>query len=235
MCPLSKITFIIAMREPVKKIKRYKEYHRNHYGLKIQIGLIASLAIFVVVFNLNLTSAPPEAMILELPEEVFMEEVVQTKQVSTPPPPPRPPVPVEVPNDEIIEDDIVALDLEFDLDGPIDLPPPPPPANDDEEAEIFVVVEQPPVLIGGIASVQKRIKYPELARNAGIEGRVVIQFVVTSEGEVINPRVVRGIGGGCDEAALEALKYAKFEPGYQRGRPVNVSYSLPITFSLNTK
>ena len=108
-------------------------------------------------------------------------------------------------------------------------------ADDEEiEDEVFVVVENPPVLIGGIASVQKRIQYPELARNAGIEGRVVIQFVVTSTGEIANPKVVRGIGGGCDEAALEALKYAKFQPGMQRGRPVNVSYSLPIPFSLKS-
>ncbi|MBO6793387.1 MAG: energy transducer TonB [Balneolaceae bacterium] len=220
------------MREPVKKIRRLKQYHRTHYAIKFQLGLIFSLSIFLVAFKINIASEPPQALILEMPEEVFIEEVVQTKQITTPPPPPRPPVPIEVPNDEVIEDEILALDLEFDMDGPMDLPPPPPPASDGDEHEIFIVVEQPPVLIGGIASVQKRIKYPELARNAGIEGRVVLQFVVTKEGEVANPKVVRGIGGGCDEAALEALKFAKFKPGYQRGRPVNVSYSLPITFTL---
>lgn len=219
------------MREPVKRMKRLKD-HRKNYGLHFQLGLIGSLSIFLVAFNMTITSEPPVAMYLELPEEFVMEEVVQTKQITTPPAPPRPPVPVEVPNDEILQDDIVNLDLEFNLDGPINLPP--PPANNEADDEIFIVVEQPPVLKGGIASVQKRIKYPELARNAGIEGRVVIQFVVTSTGEIANPRVVRGIGGGCDEAALEALKYAEFEPGYQRGRPVNVSYSLPITFSLST-
>lgn len=222
------------MREPVRRMKRLKD-HKKNYGLRFQIGLIGSLSIFLIVFNITMTSEPPEAMVLEIQEEVFMEEVVQTKQITTPPAPPRPPVPVEVPNDEILEDEIVALDLEFDLDGPMDLPPPPPPAADVDEDEIFIVVEQPPVLIGGIASVQQRIRYPELARNAGIEGRVVVQFVVTSDGEIANPRVVRGIGGGCDEAALEALQFAKFQPGYQRGRPVNVSYSLPITFTLNTK
>ncbi len=222
------------MREPVKRMKRLKD-HRKNYGLHFQIGLIASLSIFLAAFNLSITSDPPEPMVLNIQEEIFMEEVVQTKQITTPPAPPRPLVPVEVPNDELLEDDIVQLDLEFDLDGPISLPPPPPPADANDEDQVFIVVEQPPVLIGGIASVQQRIKYPELARNAGIEGRVVVQFVVTSTGEIENPRVVRGIGGGCDEAALNALKYAKFQPGYQRGRPVNVSYSLPITFSLNTK
>lgn len=222
------------MREPVKRMHRLNDYRKN-YNLHLQIGLIGSLLLFLVVFKINFESEPPEFIPVEVQEEVVMEEVVQTKQVETPPPPPRPPVPIEVPNDEVIEDDIVELDLEFDMDGPMELPPPPPPAEEDTEETVFVVVEQPPVLVGGIASVQKRIKYPEMARQAGIEGRVIIQFVVTSEGKIENPEVVRGIGGGCDEAALEALKYAEFKPGYQRGRPVNVKYSLPITFSLSSK
>jgi len=124
-------------------MKRLKD-HRKNYSLRFQIGLIASLSIFLVAFNVTITSEPPEPIVLDIQEEVVMEEVVQTKQVETPPPPPRPPVPVEVPNDEVIEDEIVALDLEFDLDGPMDLPPPPPPAGDDNEDEIFIVVEQPP-------------------------------------------------------------------------------------------
>ncbi|MEO1022865.1 MAG: energy transducer TonB, partial [Bacteroidota bacterium] len=160
-------------------------------------------------------------------------DVIQTKQIETPPPPPRPPVPVEVPNDEIIEDEILDLDAELDLDGPLDLPPPPPPSDDEPEEEVFVVVEQMPELKGGIRGLQKKVVYPEMARRAGIEGRVILQFVVDERGEVVNPRVVRSIGGGCDEAALEALKkYGKFKPGMQRGRPVKVQFSLPIVFKL---
>lgn len=220
------------MREPIKRMNRIKD-HRKNYKLHLQIGLISSLAIFLVAFKITIESEPPTIIPIDLQEEVVMEEVIQTKQVETPPPPPRPPVPVEVPNDEIIEDEILNLDAELDLDGPLDLPPPPPPSEDYED-EIFVVVEQPPVLIGGIAGVQKRIKYPEMARKAGIEGRVIIQFVVDKEGNIVNPRVVRGIGGGCDEEALKALENAKFQPGRQRGQPVNVSYSLPISFTLNS-
>ncbi len=220
------------MREPVKRMRRLKD-HRKHYKLHLQIGLISSLVIFLIAFRITIESEPPEIIPIEVQEEVVMEEVIQTKQVETPPPPPRPPVPVEVPNDEILEDEILELDAELDLDGPLDLPPPPPPSDDEFEDQVFVVVEQPPVLIGGIASVQKRIVYPEMARKAGIEGRVVIQFVVNAQGDIVNPRVVRGIGGGCDEAALKALEGAKFQPGLQRGRPVNVSYSIPISFSLD--
>lgn len=220
------------MRDPVKRMKRIAD-HRKNYKLHLQIGLIGSLALFLVAFRVTFESEPPTIIPVEVQEEVVMEEVIQTKQVETPPPPPRPPVPVEVPNDEIIEDEILDLDSELDLDEAFDLPPAPPPEEVDEE-EIFVVVEQPPVLIGGIAGVQKRIVYPEMARKAGIEGRVILQFVVNSEGNIVNPRVVRGIGGGCDEAALKALEGAKFRPGMQRGRPVNVSYSLPISFSLSS-
>jgi protein TonB len=220
------------MGKPIRRTQKINDYKKN-YGLRLQVGFILSLSIFILLFKISLPSKEPTAIIIQAQEEVFLEEVIQTKHITTPPPPPRPPVPIEVPNDEILDDKIVVLDLEFDLDKPFNLPASPP--ENDLEDEIFVVVEQSPVLIGGIASIQKRIRYPELAVNAGIEGRVVLQFIVTYEGKIKNPLVVRGIGGGCDEEALNALEFAKFKPGYQRGRPVNVSYSLPINFSLNTK
>lgn len=220
------------MGKSIRRTQKINDYKKN-YGLRLQVGFILSLSIFILLFKISLPSKEPTAIIIQAQEEVFLEEVIQTKHITTPPPPPRPPVPIEVPNDEILDDKIVVLDLEFDLDKPFNLPASPP--ENDLEDEIFIVVEQSPVLIGGIASIQKRIRYPELAVNAGIEGRVVLQFIVTHEGKIKNPRVVRGIGGGCDEEALKALEFAKFKPGYQRGRPVNVSYSLPIYFSLNTK
>lgn len=225
------------MKDPVKIINRNNTLQKN-YLIGIQSGLILSLAIFIVAFKIEFRPDTESEQIVVLEqEEVYIEEVIQTKQVDTPPPPPRPPVPVEVPNDEVIDDEIVELDLEFDLDAPMELPPPPPPApsDDEEEEEIFVVVEQPPVLIGGIASVQEKIVYPELALKAGIEGRVIVQFVVNSNGEVVNPVVVRGIGGGCDEEAIRAVKTARFQPGMQRGRPVSVRYSMPITFKIYNK
>jgi len=169
-------------------------------------------------------------------ETIEMEEIVQTEQVTKPPPPPRPPVPVEVPNDEIIDDMDLNLDASLDLDMALDLPPPPPAAKkaviEDEEPEIFLVVEEDPELIGGLEGLQRSIRYPEIARKAGIEGRVFVQFVVDEKGNVISPVVTRGIGGGCDEAALEAVRKAKFKPGKQRGKPVKVQYSLPVTFRL---
>ena len=90
-----------------------------------------------------------------------------------------------------------------------------------------------PELIGGLASIQKLIQYPEIARKAGVEGRVIVQFVVDENGSVQDPQVVRGIGAGCDEEAVRAVRQAKFNPGMQRGKPVKVKMSLPITFRLN--
>lgn len=223
------------MRGPVKIINRKKDL-KNGYLLRLELGIILSLLIFISAFKLNLQPSS-EGITYEVDrqEEVFMEEIIQTKQIETPPPPPRPPVPVEVPNDEIIEDAVIDLDAELDLNEiAIELPPPPLIEKEEEEQEIFVVVEQMPELIGGLASIQNKIKYPEMALKAGIEGRVVVQFVIDEKGNVRNPVVVRGIGGGCDEEAVKAVSQAKFIPGRQRGRPVLVQYSIPVTFKLET-
>ena len=169
-------------------------------------------------------------------EVVQMEEILQTKQIQKPPPPPRPPVPVEVPDDEILEDDDLDLDASLDLDAPINVPPPPPPPDEEEEIdepEIFEIVEQSPELIGGIGGLQAKARYPEIARKANIEGMVTIQFVVDENGNVSDPTILRGIGGGCDQEAIRVItEHAKFIPGRQRGRAVKVRMSLPIRFKL---
>lgn len=104
--------------------------------------------------------------------------------------------------------------------------------NLDDPEDYFVVVEEMPELIGGLAELQRKIRYPQMARRAGIEGRVYVQFIVNEQGEVERPQVIRGIGGGADEEALRVVSEANFKPGYQRGRPVRVQYSLPIFFRL---
>lgn len=113
-----------------------------------------------------------------------------------------------------------------------DLKPPPTPARFNADEDYFVVVENMPELMGGMESLQECTEYPELAKKAGIEGRVIIQFIVNENGRVENPNVIRGIGGGADEEALRCVKQAEFKPGRQRGEPVRVQYSLPIIFKL---
>lgn len=205
---------------------------RNYHTVFLEIGLLITLVIFIVAVRLDLTSQAADEVVLDEQEVVEMEEIIQTRQIETPPPPPKQPVPVEVPNDEIIEDVDIDLGGDLDLGGSLDMPPPPPPAEEEEEEDFFVVVEEMPELIGGLGELQQKIRYPEMARRAGIEGRVFIQFIVNEQGEVENPQVMRGIGGGADEEALRVVSQAKFKPGMQRGRPVRVQYSLPIFFRL---
>ena len=210
---------------------------RKTYGVVVEIGMIAALLLLILAFRLNLDRGETMEFQQIEQEVVQMEEILQTKQIQKPPPPPRPPVPVEVPNDEIIEDDDLDLDASLDIEEPLaSLPPPPPPPEAEEEEEpepeIFIVVEQMPELIGGLTGIQKKIKYPEIAQKAGVEGRVIIQFIVDESGNVSETTVVRGIGAGCNEEALRVVREAKFKPGKQRGKSVKVKMSLPITFKL---
>lgn len=204
---------------------------RKYYTVLLQSGMLVTLVLFIIAVKVDITSLGPEDIVLEEQEIVEMEEIIQTRQIETPPPPPRPPVPVEVPNDEIIEDVDIDISADLDLGGQLSLPPPPEP-DDEEEEDFFVVVEDMPELIGGLGELQRQIRYPEMARRAGIEGRVYIQFIVNERGEVEDPRILRGIGGGADEEALRVVKQAQFRPGLQRGRPVRVQYQLPIVFRL---
>lgn len=204
---------------------------RTYYTLFLELGLIAVLLIFIVAMKVDLKTEKNASNLIQEQEIIKMEDVIQTDQTERPPPPPRPQIPVEVPNDEIIENEILDIDAELSLDQKLDLPPA-PPEEEEEEEDFFVAVEQMPELIGGLAALQKNIRYPEMARRAGIEGRVIVQFIVNEDGSIENPRVIRGIGGGCDEEAIKAVSQAKFHPGRQRGEPVRVQYSLPVIFRL---
>lgn len=210
---------------------------RKQYPLYIQLGLIFALGLLIVAFNVEWQSEEEFEIENEEQETIEMEEIEQTDQAEEPPPPPDPQVPVEVPDDEVLDDASVDLNAELDMDaGPSDPPPPPPEEEEEEEEEepeVFVAVEQMPELKGGIGALQQQINYPEMARKAGIEGQVIVQFVVDENGNVLDPEVLRGIGAGADEEALRVVKEAEFTPGQQRGEPVRVKMSLPIRFSLN--
>lgn len=106
----------------------------------------------------------------------------------------------------------------------------------DDDA-IFFVVEVQPEFPGGMDSmyafIQKNLIYPEKAKAEGIEGRVFITFTIEKDGSVSNVKILRGIGGGCEEAAKEVVeKMPKWKPGTQRGKPVRVQFNLPIKFEL---
>lgn len=213
--------------------------HKSAYRTKVMAGLVLSLTFMIVLVRMDF-SASNEGLdfVLVDQETVQMEEIVQTTQELKAPPPPRPPVPVEVPDDFIFEEEELDLDATLDLDAPLsDVPPPPPmPASPEpdaeDETEIFVVVEQMPTIIGGPQKVYEYLEYPEIARQAGLEGLVVIQLVVTPEGLPSMPEVARSSGQVLDEAAVRAVMQLTFQPGMQRGRAVRVRMAIPIRFRL---
>jgi len=102
----------------------------------------------------------------------------------------------------------------------------------EEAPSYFVAVEEMPEPIGGIGAIQALIEYPEIAKRAGVEGRVFVLAFVDENGNVTAAKIIKGIGAGCDEAAIEAIKKTKFKPGKQRGTPVKVQVSIPIVFRL---
>ncbi len=98
--------------------------------------------------------------------------------------------------------------------------------------DYFVAVESMPQIIGGVAALAKNIKYPEQAKVQGIEGRVFVKAYVDEKGNVKKAEIIKGIGYGCDEAALQAVRKLHFVPGTQRGKPVKVQVAIPVTFKL---
>lgn len=104
-------------------------------------------------------------------------------------------------------------------------------SNNDNE--FFVAVEQMPMPIGGIQAIAEKIVYPEEAKINGIEGKVFVRAFINEEGIVERAEVIKGIGAGCDEAAIDAVTKTKFKPGMQKGVPVKVQVSIPIVFKLN--
>ena len=116
----------------------------------------------------------------------------------------------------------------------IEEPAPAVKENPDEEAP-FSYVEQMPVFPEGQAAMYKfiydNITYPEIAKQNGISGQVIVQFVILSDGTLTKAKVIRGIGGGCNEEALRVVNaMPKWNPGKHNGRPVPVTFTLPIKF-----
>ena len=89
-----------------------------------------------------------------------------------------------------------------------------------------------PEPIGGIGAIQRKIVYPEIARRAGVQGKVFVNAYVDEVGNVVKVELIKGIGAGCDEAAMDAVLATKFKPGKQRGKPVKVRVTVPIRFKL---
>lgn len=100
------------------------------------------------------------------------------------------------------------------------------------EEDFYIAVEEMPEPIGGIVGIAEKVRYPEIAKRAGIQGRVFVKALIDEKGFVAGTSVIKGIGAGCDQAAMEAVMQSKFKPGRQRGKPVKVQVTIPILFKL---
>ncbi len=207
---------------------------RRKYLRNLEIGIILALSLTILAFK-YFPQVKIERPKIEAPQElVKVKDVIQTKQEAQLPPPPKPPIPIEAPTEDILQD-IEIESSELIVNEKVNTPPPPPPPKEEEEEAqptFFVVVEEMPEPIGGIEGIQKRIKYPEIARRAGVTGRVYVKAYVDEKGNVAKVELIKGIGAGCDEAAMKAVKETKFKPGKQRGKPVKVQVVIPIYFKL---
>jgi len=107
-----------------------------------------------------------------------------------------------------------------------------------DNQEVFFVVEQMPTFQGDgpqkfVEYISKRLRYPESASSEGISGKVFVQFVINEKGNLVQPKVVRSTHPSLEKAALDMVKKSPvWEPGKQRGKPVKVSYTVPVTFKL---
>lgn len=217
----------------------------NRRGLYLEIGLVVILVATLVAFNIK--SYDQEQ--IEVVQRTAMDEVedviIQTQQEELPPPPP--PEQTEVTTElNVIEDDAES-ENEVDMSSfqrqeeatNIEITPVKIEEEEEEEEQtVYQVVENDPEFPGGLEALmkylQQNIKYPQLARENNIQGRVYVTFVVERDGSVTGVRVMRDIGGGCGQEAVRVVKaMPKWTPGKQRGKAVRVQYNLPVNFSLH--
>ena len=161
-------------------------------------------------------------------QQVEISDKPQNEKNVLPKAPPKLPDPIEAPlitTQEVVNEEEPKIEEEISA-------PPKEIIEETEEPTFFVAVEEMPQPIGGLQGIQEKISYPEIAKLAGVEGKVFIRAFVDETGTVVNAEVVKGIGGGCDEAALEAILKTKFTPGKQRGKPIKVQVTVPVLFRL---
>jgi len=176
--------------------------------------------------------------------EFLFEEEVEIQQTSqeTPPPPPPPAVQeVEVLNvvEDNVETESIEVNTEDDKETEVVIAAPvEAPQEEEEEEVIFVVVESMPEFPGGQQALFKylseNVKYPVIAQENGIQGRVICQFVVNKDGSIVDVEVVRSGGDpSLDKEAVRVIKsMPKWKPGKQRGKAVRVKYTVPVNFKL---
>ncbi|MFC1620383.1 energy transducer TonB [Candidatus Neomarinimicrobiota bacterium] len=201
----------------------------EQYPQRIRLILISVVVVLAAVFYIfprfSRGVVLAEASVAEIVETF---DIPPTQQLEAPPPPSRPSIPVEAEDDDIAEDITIE---ETTLESFSWEAPPPPPT----EGPIikFIPYDEPPEPMGGLDALMRNVKYPSIAREAGIEGTVVIQAFINDRGVVTETVIAKGLPGtGLDEAAVKAIRGTRFKPAKQRDRAVGVWLTIPIMFKL---
>ena len=226
---------------PKKTEKADLEKRRGRY---LEIGLAVVLVAALVAFNVKSYDNKKIVVEQRTAEDEIEEQIIQT-QDDTPPPPPPPEPEVVTTELNVIENDAeteneMNMDVFDKIEKQENIEITPVKVEEEEEEvedEIFQVVEQDPEYPGGVDAlykfIQQNLKYPQLAKENNITGRVFVQFVVEKDGSVSNVKAARDIGGGCGAEAVRVIKsMPKWTPGKQRGKAVRAAYTLPVNFVL---
>ncbi len=213
-------------------------------GMFVEIGLVITLSIVLVAFEWT-KGEGKEDNSSAVQEIQFEDEMMQITRREEPKPEPKPEQPKVAEVLDIVDDD-VEIEDEFDFDMEAD-------ANTEydftsmmgndeeniEEEEVFYIVEDMPTFNGGDPATEFRkyiaqnLRYPEIAAENGISGRVIIQFAVNKTGSVVDARIVRSVDPALDKEAVRVVMSSpKWAPGKQRGKAVKVLFTFPINFVL---
>ncbi len=207
------------------------------------MGLVMVLSLFYI--GLEWTKSEVTVYEGDITSQLVEEEIeiIQTAQELPPPPPPPAPEIVEILN--VVENDVqvaeVEINTEDDKNKAVDMTPPATTIGtgviEEDENVVFQVVETMPSFPGGDAALFKflndNIKYPVIAQENGIQGRVICQFVVNRDGSIVDVEVVRSVDPSLDKEAIRVIKaMPNWAPGKQRGKSVRVKYTLPVNFRL---
>lgn len=215
---------------------------QNKKLLFAEIGCI--IALTVVYFGFEFTSAETRTVVLEETSEVFFTEENVPITQETPPPPPKVQVPVLSDIIDIVEDDIMVDDNLFlkedDFDKAVEIIDYYEFEEEEvEEEEIpFAIVEEKPKFQNGDANmfskwVNQRLVYPEIAKETGVQGRITLQFTIEKDGSMSKVKVLRGVDPSLDKEAVRVVSMSpKWKPGKQRDRAVAVTYTFPVVFQL---
>lgn len=212
---------------------------RKKTDIYFMVGLTVALGLTYAAFSFTTSDQVDNSMmVVEQLEEV--EEMTDiTRQEQPPPPPPPPPQTIEVIEDDSEVEEAEIEDTEIDQETVIEpiVQEQVEVVEQTKEQEVFMVVEDMPEFPGGEAKMFKyiaeNVEYPPLARENNIQGRVTVQFVVDENGKIIDAKVLKGIGWGCDEAALKVVNsMPRWKPGKQRNKAVRVRFVIPIRFVL---